>query len=1185
MNMKAPAFVCIALASYALCASTTYKVWTIHESNAIREWSVVDDNGNWTWTETGGISTGNCTKPRAACAGQNEIFVADDTGKIVKYDTDGTYKGTIATGLPQPQSICLSPDKTTLYLASLASGKIGIHRYPLADFSSGGEYIMKGTYSLNGPRHIFFGEDGLLYVCSRASGDAANSGVQAFDVSGASPVLKTWYFPKWNNQTQSNNGSCCLDIANGQLVMQQTAAGALVFDYVAPENATGEQVFPTASATTALATSFGSISLGGTLFAANYDGSTVANNKIVMMDSDGSFTNVSATCSVKALRSFVDVTSAIDESALGQLKVRWLLDESSYATVFKSTSGADVGRYDIIPRRWIHGGVTGVSGNGLWFRGDDSRLEFLDSKDMVPASGDFSIVLWVGFPESVGRMRNILNNNNNGQGRFALLALSDHKARAFIGYSAGNIQLTGSSSISDGCWHQIAFVRRDAKAELWVDGKKEAEDDFPDDRLLATGRNWASGQIAINNNEKTGKMFLDEIAIYSAALSKSDIQTLYDTSAPDGAAELPVPTEPSMPMENLSAAAAYGTMVEHVNALDGRIGAPALFIDGGGTYWLAHDYGREELKPDNNTVVLKSSDRGATWAIAGSNEVTAASFFMPDGCDSPALAGLKNGNVSTFCFGATSDNGRSYVSSTFNFPSPHIGGWHPQSLVCWSNKWYVSAQSGWCAFAVSAGVLGAVARAAYSVPNTFTGTGWGGTGAGVIGIRPDGAGLDMFVSETPSSTWTTAAETVVKMRITAAGAATVARPPFPGGMKPVGMAYDSVGKKWWAAVVPDRRATHVAGTTPAENRRVLALYASKNLDAWEFVTDVIADVGTTAGVAFNDPAIAFDGNDLVLAFGLAAPDGDIGPRGTESNYLVVRKVANFRSLPCGGGTATTTIYVVHGSPAYVGRYSWCADTGELLDGGIFASGTHGGQSMQALYGIAATRNRLFTSSSSASKPYVWEFNRKTGEFVRLLNFGSQIQDIAVSPNGRWLFATDVNSQKRIYRCDTSSGTISVFTESKANGGLADVSRGMVAFDDGSLAFVNRQKIADGGGLFRADESGGLIGKLADIGNAQALWYSSKTDTYHVHTIDKEYCTVANGTKTTLCNSTGVAYVFSIVPADSAESVLLASRNDGSEASLGILSSSGYSMVYSGPTGTGCATSWTDHKPGMAISIR
>ena len=113
----------------------------------------------------------------------------------------------------------------------------------------------------------------------------------------------------------------------------------------------------------------------------------------------------------------------------------------------------------------------------------------------------------------------------------------------------------------------------------------------------------------------------------------------------------------------------------------------------------------------------------------------------------------------------------------------------------------------------------------------------------------------------------------------------IAHIPFPGGYNHFGMIHDGVSGRWYAVCTPDHPATHTANIASVNQRNTLALYATSDLQSWAFVTDIIPAADTCTTLGFNDPSLAIDGTDLVIAFGVAAPDGDVGFRQMNNRAL------------------------------------------------------------------------------------------------------------------------------------------------------------------------------------------------------------------------------------------------------------------------------------------------------------
>ena len=261
MKKKALILAALAFSVQIGFGGKAYTLWSVHENNKILRYDVLlDREGKWTWTykeEIAPSHTGS-SKPRSACATADgsTVYVADDDRKIYLYDRDGNYQNDFFSIACVPQDICLSPDGQWLYISSMNNGSTAhVFRYNTTT-RQGEAYISSGIYQ---PRHIFFGEDGLLYVCSRN----AYTSIQAFDCSGTMPMLKTCYKPQYEGTSYQANGGGFLDLANRQVVIPASSGKAFIFNYVAPEDATGATVTPVDAATCDQNNPFGGICLSG----------------------------------------------------------------------------------------------------------------------------------------------------------------------------------------------------------------------------------------------------------------------------------------------------------------------------------------------------------------------------------------------------------------------------------------------------------------------------------------------------------------------------------------------------------------------------------------------------------------------------------------------------------------------------------------------------------------------------------------------------------------------------------------------------------------------------------------------------------------------------------------------------------------------------------------------------------
>ena len=1153
-------------------AGTAYTLWSVHENNKILRYDVLlDREGNWTWTYKEEIDpnhTGS-SKPRSACATADgsTVYVADDDRKIYLYDRDGNYQNDFFSIACVPQDICLSPDGQWLYISSMNNGyATHVFRYNTTT-RQGGAYISSG---INQPRHIFFGEDGLLYVCSRN----ANTSIQAFDCSGATPVLKTCYKPQYEGTLYQANGGGFLDLANRQVVIPTSGGKAFIFDYVAPEDATGATVTPVDAVTCDLNNPFGGVCLSGINFVSAYNSMP----NVAMWNGVEKKLPRTISLAETQLRTLVNIPRADPGSQLDFLEARWSFDETANSPIFRVTEGTKTGNYDVYPRKWVQSGATGVSGTGLWF-GEYARVEFLDSGKMLPATGDFSLFFWIGFPEPVTvRQRTLLNTIDGGANRFSIAINQDRHQNKFCLVLNGGVSLYGTTDVdTDGKWHHLGVVRRGDTMELWVDGAIDASGTCATNVPIAQRINWQLGQFRDSFNGNTGRFFFDEMVLYGGALTVSDVQSIYSAIAPSGAAALPVPSgPPAQPSENLAAGSLYGSFVTHVNALEGYVSSPSLCIDQNGIYWLSHDFGRESNKEDNTSDIYKSADKGATWSKVGTSELTGATFATFGENGIPKLTGLSYG-IKDRPRIATSADGVTWTA--LNATILGTGGMHAQTPVFWDGRWWFGTKDGALSFVWQNGGVSDILRTGATIPSAFVGTAYEEARPGLLGITPGGGKLYLFRPEKPKATWLKESEGVLQSEIVSTTESkTIAHVPFPGGYKHFGLIRDDASGRWYAVCTPDHPATHTANVASVNQRNTLSLYASADLESWSFVTDIIPATGTCTTLGFNEPSLAIDGNDLVIAFGVAAQDGDVGVRYTsESNFLCVRRVANFRSLPL-HGKGRTTIYHVLNSAACVAKYWYCEETGEMLGDGIFVrNGTYGGQTLKNLNGLAVGATRVFVSGISADVPYIWEFD-KSGTFVRLWTLPGRVDELALSHDEKTLYATDAFVNNCLYRCDLASGTFTKIFSYADNGGAINTCRAVEPLSDGTILFANR---ADSK-VQHIDAEGNFLETVVTLTGdvlPQALHYDQRTATLYILLKDTRgpLYSFKNGTLS-LVARTGDPDPFSLFTCGNR--LFAAYLIDG----IGEVSASGRHLLVPGSGNLGCAASYTQPL-GNCILIR
>lgn len=146
--------------------------------NAVRAYSVVDTNWTYTGVFAAGLYDGQpLTTPLAiAQDAAKNIYIAETsaTGRVMRFDTNGVYLGSLGTNGVQfsgsfPQALTIGPDGN-LYM-SLSFGTTAsncVYRCNLSTKAWSVFIPNSGSgYSLNNPRGMAFASDGNLYVADR----------------------------------------------------------------------------------------------------------------------------------------------------------------------------------------------------------------------------------------------------------------------------------------------------------------------------------------------------------------------------------------------------------------------------------------------------------------------------------------------------------------------------------------------------------------------------------------------------------------------------------------------------------------------------------------------------------------------------------------------------------------------------------------------------------------------------------------------------------------------------------------------------------------------------------------------------------------------------------------------------------------------------------------------------------
>jgi len=221
------------------------------------------------------------------------------------------------------------------------------------------------------------------------------------------------------------------------------------------------------------------------------------------------------------------VGSASDVSAtfirvIDGLVACWHLDEGSGAIAHDSSGNG----YDLA----IHGAiwVDGVFGKALSFDGADDYADVDMPQDFCKAGSSFSIELRVKSSDTTTEEMLIGNYPDGGVTPFFSFYTESGGCISFFHRDTGGTEARpiSTTNVMDGSWHHLVGVRDVDAGRSYIYVDKVKEDDVADN----TGdcSNTYNVTLMLHHNDRYHAGVLDEIRIYSKALSDEEISDLCD---------------------------------------------------------------------------------------------------------------------------------------------------------------------------------------------------------------------------------------------------------------------------------------------------------------------------------------------------------------------------------------------------------------------------------------------------------------------------------------------------------------------------------------------------------------------------------------------------------------------------------------------------------------------------------
>ncbi len=182
---------------------------------------------------------------------------------------------------------------------------------------------------------------------------------------------------------------------------------------------------------------------------------------------------------------------------------------------------------------WIAGKV----GKAVSFDGSNDYVTVPNSSSLALGTGDFNVSMWLKTTTSASSF--LLNKYINGEGQFAILINfagyggSGGKVTFYTYKSGSEVYRPSSIAVNDGLWHHLSFVRTGTTLNIYIDG------------VLSNGTQTGSTALDVTSTGALGIGYngydspddsgytngtLDDIRIYSRALSTTEISNLYNRS-------------------------------------------------------------------------------------------------------------------------------------------------------------------------------------------------------------------------------------------------------------------------------------------------------------------------------------------------------------------------------------------------------------------------------------------------------------------------------------------------------------------------------------------------------------------------------------------------------------------------------------------------------------------------------
>ena len=1039
-------------------------------------------------------------RPTRAVYRDGIVYVADSmsgsdastTSYIRKYDLKGTYLGVLCEFAGSIDGMVFSPDGRYLFASKFLGEQGGVYRYDFATQEWTG-YLT----NYMGTQQLAVDDAGHLFVASRYTNTWEGS-LDVFEIETMTPI-KTW-----RGKGLPSCWGCAWNPENNLVYVCYTQKNWGIF------NAAGERIVASTEADQNIGWCFGVAFVNGKM----YYGSK--NQHIWRMDESDAETHA---CSFTSVFEYVSKWSGdgftvydISELFVDDATAHWAFEEDAAAA---KSAESIAGDRAAIAENGFFTGATGLGG-AAYFSAETSRAAMENSQNLIPATGDFTLTVWVNLPakDSATGVRTILSNAAGRAGDLSVVAdvgAANALALSFTSANGSAVSIESAAQVADGTWHQVGVLRSGTALGLFMDGVQVGSAEILETDAIAQDRLWYLGATPAVNGDFIGAgSYLDELKIFERALLSSEIKKFYAQTKPSAAVAptLPESADP-LPTE-------FGNEVAHALSSVAPFGNPDLLIAADGSWYVVADRKNERNAVGGFADVFKSIDAGATWTSIGTIPAAGVSLF--EAGEKIAAIGLKSdGTGRTFAVWTLEEGVWTLATSTTHATGSFamLSG----SVYLRDNQFYKAASyldpANHCLYAAIVSVTatgGAIGNISIAVNanrrflqknkvelNTLADVPGGTITAAVnnnflqaiytfVDRKADGSGQQTGVERAGY-------ETVLPSPLTVCATSKIDL--FRGGAKPFTVKYDATSKKWWTVTAPVLDSSRLLTTDAERIADRLCVYCSPDLEAWYPCGEILSS--ETAG--FVPGSFAIDNADLVVSYAVATDDGVGGVRSSvEGTYLAWTRIANFRTalvpfapnsrkfmLICDGEPDTQTSGDSGGVRA-VRKYYQTAD-GEWQPGGVFAtdgtSATFDGKS----YAMGGPCSPIVKGDSvyilaGRMYPRVFEFSWK-GRFRRMI-IDPKLNKITpigmdITADGKSFLMTSVSPGfEGIWKMDIETGAMTKLVAMDST--YLTVPKLVLAAPDGGFYASNYDWKAGKRNCYKYDQDGNFLETTATAPN-------------------------------------------------------------------------------------------------------